>query len=83
MYPVTKVRPLKARYATTPPKVDFVWLETAHFIPPDGVTVLLAWPRMEGFTFRTGRFQAGKWWLSGGTKPLEKPVFFALLNEPK
>jgi hypothetical protein len=74
------IRPLKARYATPHPKTELCWLETAHFMPTDNETVLLAWPRTEGFTFRTGRFKGGKWWLSGDTEPRQKPVFFATLN---
>ncbi len=77
---MTKVRPLTARYATPPPTDVVCWLETKNFMPPNGETVLLAWPRTEGFTFRTGRFNAGKWWLSGDTEPREKPVFFTSLN---
>ncbi len=80
--PKTVIRPLQVRYAVPPPKSVLCWLETAHFIPPEGETVLLAWPRKEGFTFRTGRFNGGKWRLSCNTEPHEKPVFFAFLNSP-
>lgn len=77
-----KIRPLSVRYATPPPRADLCWLETAHFMPTDNATVLLAWPFVSGFTFRTGRFHAGKWWLSDDTEPRKKPVFFADLNAP-
>jgi hypothetical protein len=68
------VRPLRARYSVTPPNVAFVWLEADKFLPPEGETVLLAWPRGNGFTFRTGRFNGGKWRLSCDTEPHREPV---------
>lgn len=70
-------RSLAARYATPPPQPTLTWLETAHFMPTDNSTVLLAWPFLDSFTFRTGRFHAGKWWPSDDTQPRKKPVFFA------
>lgn len=74
------LRPLTARYATPPPKATFTWLEADHFLPTDNETVLMAWPRKKGFTFRTGRFTAGKWRLSCDTEPRQKPTFFAPLE---
>ncbi len=75
------LRPLTARYATPPPMVDFCWLETDYFIPKEGETVLFAWPRKKGFTFRTGRFLRGRWRLSCDAEPRQKPVFFSSLHE--
>jgi hypothetical protein len=75
----TKIRPLKARYASPPPRRELVWLETEHFLPTDRETVLLAWSRKSRYTFRTGRYALGKWWLSSDTEPREKPTFFASL----
>lgn len=76
-------RPLTARYATPPPRDDLCWLETAHFLPPDNETVLMAWPRGSRFTFRTGRHNGKVWLLSDDTKPREIPVLFAPLDESK
>lgn len=74
------IRPLKARYATPPPRSDLVWLETEHFLAEAGETVLLAWPRTEGFTFRTGKHNGNVYVLSDDTQPREKPTFFASLK---
>lgn len=77
---VVQPRPLSVRYATPPPSPNLTWLETAHFAPTDHETVLLAWPRTEGFTFRTGRYVGTTWLLSDDTPPREKPSFFADLS---
>ena len=74
------IRPLRARYATPPPKADLVWLETKHFLAPCRETVLMAWPRKDGFTFRTGRHNGRDYLLSDDTKPRKQPTFFAHLG---
>ena len=76
----TTIRPLRVRYSTPPPSDRLTWLETAHFMPTDHETVLLAWPRKGGFTFRTGRYTGLRWLLSCDTEPREKPTFFADLK---
>lgn len=62
---------------------ELTWLETKHFLPTDGETVLLAWPRKTGTTYRTGRFFREKWMLSDDTVPHERPTYFAHLKEQK
>lgn len=79
--PAPNIRPLRVRYETNPPKCELQWLETKHFLPVSGETVLLAWPRSSGFTYRTGRRDGEGWVLSGDTKPRQDPTFFASLKD--
>lgn len=63
---------------------ELTWLSTDRFLPNDGETVLLAWTRDSGITYRTGRLVNGKWRLSAHDKqPHQAPMYYAELKESK